>query len=87
MQTNRISIQRTVLYDEETGQMCCCEGNFWKTCSLRVASDLPCTEAIVSITPIERGETDPAENTLRSLDVTLAKLTDSLRHIGKRPKI
>lgn len=87
MRNNRISIKRTVLYEESTGNMCSCSGSFWKTCSLRVANNLPCEEAIVSITPIKRDEVDPADNGTRSLDETLAGLRDSLRHMENNFKI
>ena len=87
MQTDRTSVKRTAYYDESTGQMCFCQGDFWKTCALRVINELPCTEAIVSITPIARDDDDPAAPTVRALDKKLAKLTDSIRNIGKGFKI
>lgn len=82
----RVSIKRTVLYDADTGNICQCEGNFWKTCSLRVAGNLPCQEAIISITPILREETDPAADSVKALDKSLADLTDGLRKLEKKIK-
>jgi len=86
MLNGRISIKRTVLYDTDSGILCQCDGDFWKTCSLRVAGNLPCQEAIISITPIVREEADPASNDVRALDRTLANLTDGLRELEKRIK-
>lgn len=79
MLNNRISIKRTVFYDVSTGHICQCSGDFWKTCALRVANTLPCFESIVSITPIVRGDVDPATDSVRALHKSLADLTDSLR--------
>jgi hypothetical protein len=87
MAKDRISLKRTVLYDEETGALCSCEGKFWKTCSLRVKGQLPCVEAIISITPVERSEKDPADPDVRSIDKSLADLTDGLRNLEKKFKI
>lgn len=87
MVTRRKSLKRTVFLDEESGEMCFCEGDFWKTCSLRVRNQLPCFEAVVTITPVKRTETDPADPGARSLDRSLADLTDSLRHLESKFKI
>lgn len=87
MRKGRISIKRTVYYEEDTGIFCSCSGDFWKTCSLRVANQLPCQESIVSITPIDRTVIDPADSGTRSLDETLANLRDSLRYINNSYKI
>ena len=88
MAVGRISIKRTVLYDADSGTLCHCDGDFWKTCSLRVAGNLPCGEAIVSITPIVRDEdSSPASSGVRSLDQSLAKLTDGLRSLEKKYKL
>ena len=87
MRKSRTSLKRTVYYEEDTDQLCSCGGDFWKTCSLRVANQLVCQAAIVSITPIDRGEKDPAGSGVRSLDETLAKLKDSLRHMDSNFKI
>ena len=88
MLNRRVSLKRTVFYDEESGELCQCEGEFWKTCSLRVANELPCQEAIVSITPINRNrEGDPAPSSVRSIDTALADLEDGLRHLNKKLKI
>lgn len=87
MSSFRKTVKRTVFYDEETGQMCFCAGNFWKTCSLRVKNNLPCRESIVSITSIERDEKDPADDAVRSLDEKLSNLTDQLRHMKDFHKI
>lgn len=80
---NRISISRTTHYDEETGQLCSCMGKFWKTCPLRVANSLPCQESIVTITKVERSESDPAAETVKSLDKKFDDLKDALRSIDK----
>ena len=87
MSKDRISLRRTVLYSEEDGTFCSCTGKFWKTCSLRVIGQLPCVEAIVSITPVERTETDPAKPEVRSIDKSLLKLTDGLRSLEDKFKI
>lgn len=84
---DRISLRRTVLYDSETGSFCSCEGSFWKTCSLRVIGQLPCQDAIVSITPVVRPEADPAEPEVRSIDESLSELTDGLRNLEDKFKI
>ena len=84
MLDGRISIKRTVFYDGDTGHICQCSGNFWKTCALRVANELPCQEAIVSITPIVREDTDPADSGVRALDKSLADLTDGLRRLESK---
>ena len=87
MVKSRKTIKRTVFLDPESGQLCSCQNGFWKTCSLRVKQQLPCEEAIVSITPVNREEKDPAAPGVRSLDAQLAGLTDSLRHLEKKIKI
>jgi hypothetical protein len=87
MLNGRISIKRTVLYDADSGSVCQCDGDFWKTCSLRVAGNLPCQEAIISITPIVREEADPASTGVKALDKSLADLTDGLRRLEKRFKL
>jgi hypothetical protein len=84
---DRISLRRTVLYDEETKSFCSCEGPFWKTCSLRVIGQLPCQDAIVSITPVKRTEIDPAAPGVKSIDESLSTLTDSLRNLEDKFKI
>ncbi len=87
MLNNRISVKRTVLYDTATGHICQCDGGFWKTCALRVANDLPCQEAIISITPIIRDDTDLAAASVRALDDSLAGLTDGLRKLKKKIRV
>jgi hypothetical protein len=87
LRMKRISLKRTVLYDENTGHICQCSGDFWKTCSLRVMHDLPCTEAILTITPIVRDEVDPADNAVRSVDEKLSQLTDGLRALETKFKL
>lgn len=87
MPNDRISLRRTVLYVEDEDTMCSCTGNFWKTCSLRVKGELPCQEAIVTITPINRTDVDPAKSSTRSIDKSLAKLTDNLRNLENKFKI
>ena len=87
MADSRKSLKRTVFYDEETGELCSCDGNFWKTCSLRVKNQLPCQEAIITITPIQRDEKDPAEPGTRSIDSRLANLSHALRHLEDKIKI
>lgn len=87
MRNTRVSVKRTVHYDAETEVLCHCDGDFWKTCSLRVAHKLPCKEAIISITPIVRGDTDPADEGVRSLDQSLAQLSDGLRSLQQKFKI
>ena len=87
MSKDRISLRRTVLYSEEDNTFCSCEGKFWKTCSLRVIGQLPCVEAIVTITPLVRTEADPAKPEVRSIDESLTKLTDGLRSLEEKFKI
>ena len=87
MSKDRISLRRTVLYLPDTNTLCSCDGNFWKTCSLRVKGQLPCQEAIVTITPINRDEVDPADPSVRSIDKSLAKLTNNLRNLENKFKI
>ena len=87
MAGRRISTKRTVFFDEITGDICFCQGDFWKTCSLRVVNDLPCQEAIISITPIDRDGKDPASNATKSLDSRLANLNDQLRNMGGKYRI
>lgn len=87
MPKDRISLRRTVLYAEDTNSLCSCDGNFWKTCSLRVKGELPCQEAIVTITPINRTDVDPAKSSTRSIDESLTKLTDNLRNLENKFKI
>lgn len=87
MPSERVSVKRTVFYDEDTGEICTCSGKFWKTCSLRVAAGLPCREAIVSITPVVRNDVDPAPLATRSVDEALAGLTDQLRSLKDKFKI
>lgn len=87
MSKDRISLRRTVFYSEEDDTLCSCTGKFWKTCSLRVKGQLPCVEAIVSITPLKRDETDPAKPEVRSIDKSLIKLTDGLRSLEEKFKI
>ena len=87
MAKDRILVRRTVFYSEEDETLCSCPGSFWKTCSLRVIGQLPCVEAIVSITPLERMETDPAKPEVRSIDKSLVKLTDGLRSLEDKFKI
>lgn len=84
MLNSRISVKRTVLYVVDTGHICQCDGDFWKTCVLRVANELPCQEAIISITPIIREDADPAVDSVRALDSKLADLTDGLRKMEKK---
>lgn len=87
MRECRVSVKRTVFYDEDTGRMCVCDGNFWKTCSLRVVNRLSCKESIISITPIERDTIDPAADSVRVLDKSLAHLEDGLRGLKNKLKI
>jgi hypothetical protein len=84
---DRISLQRTVLYDEESGSVCMCQGDYWKTCALRVSQSLPCQETLITLTAIDRTEKDPAGDAVRSIDKSLAKLTDSMRSLNEKFKV
>jgi len=87
MSDTRVSVKRTVFYDKDTGSICTCSGNFWKTCALRVSSQLPCVEAIVSITPLKRKSLDLAPLEVRSVDKALSGLNDQLRSLKDQLKI
>ena len=87
MHSGRISLTRTVYYNSETEEFCQCAGKFWKTCSLRVINNLPCQESIISVTPIRRGEVDPAAAGTRSLDKALTNLEDGLRSLEDKLKL
>lgn len=83
-----ISLKRTVFYDEDTGEFCSCEGEFYKTCALRVINQLPCTESIVRISPVIRDvPPEKADKITRSIDKELKELEHALRSINKRFKI
>lgn len=75
--TNRFI--RIVYFDEETGALCQCKGNFWKTCPLRAANDLPCKESIISITPVDRSDEDS-----ESLDKALLGFSDRIRDLSQK---
>jgi hypothetical protein len=86
--SERQVLNRTVYLDQENDIFCSCSGDFWKTCSLRVANNLDCQESLVSITPIERNQKDPAaDESVRLLDKSLSDLKKSLKVIEKRFKI
>jgi hypothetical protein len=85
--SKRILITRTVFFDEESDAFCTCVGDFWKTCRLRVINSLPCIEALVSITPIDRAEKDPASSEIKSLSTSFDDLTDQIRNLENKFKI
>jgi hypothetical protein len=87
MGKERISLRRTVLYDDNTGSLCSCEGSFWKTCSLRVIGQLPCQDTLITLSPVKRTDRDPADPQVRSIDKKLSKLTDGLRNLEDKFKI
>lgn len=87
MSKGRVSVRKTVFFDEKTRSICSCEGEFWKTCSLRVVGQLPCQDAIISISPLQRDDVDPADPNVKSMDKSLSKLTDSLRNLESKFKI
>jgi len=84
---DKATMVRTVYYDEEAGDFCTCEGNFWKTCRLRVINLLPCQETLITLVQLERKEVDPADNTVKSISPKLNNLKDALRHIEDKFKI
>ncbi len=80
-----VRLLRTVYFDKETGEFCQCSGDFWKTCPLRVANQLPCQESILSITPVDRENKEHlVEDSLRSLDKELKNLTNKLYQLPKK---
>jgi len=76
---------RVVYYDEDTGAICQCRGNFWKTCPLRAAHDLPCTESVISITPVDRSESaDLVDDQVRSIDEQFKDVADKLKSLVEK---
>lgn len=87
MESGRISLKKTVYIDPDSGNVCQCAGDFFKTCPLKAANDLKCKEAIVSITFIERDqEVEKASKSIRSLDPALKTLRDPLRDLISKIK-
>lgn len=77
-------LRLTVYVDETSGEFCHCAGEFYKTCPLRAAHDLPCTDAFVRVTPIIRDEKSSEANVIiRSIDKELRKLNHSIRDLKK----
>lgn len=66
---NKISLKRVVYVDQETGHICSCQGDFYKTCPLRNASALDCFEAVVTISKV----TDSGKNTYPNFVTSLSK--------------
>ncbi len=79
-----VRLKRIVFFDEETQTLCQCQGDFWKTCPLRARGSLPCTESIISITPIDRTDGPLIPDQVRSLDVKLKDLTDKMKLLSKK---
>lgn len=83
-----ISLKRTVFYDEDTREFCSCEGDFYKTCALRVVNQLPCRESIVRISPVIRdAPPEKAPKGVRSIDQKLRDLEHALKGINEKFKI
>lgn len=53
-----IVLEKMVLVDDSKNEICLCEKEFSKTCPTRIARLLPCAEAIVRITIVDRTITD-----------------------------
>jgi len=85
--TSRISLMKTVFYDEATGEFCQCDCEFFKTCTLRIVHDLPCQEAILSITPVVRNSSTLADSAVRSLGKAVESLQHDIRSIESKPRI
>lgn len=84
---NSLLLRRTIFYDKESETLCSCSGNFYKTCALRLANNLPCEESFVHISPIKReNETDPTDDVLKALNELNKKITgfNKLKFIPKR---
>lgn len=81
------SLRMTVFYDEDTDEFCHCTGDFYKTCPLRAAHDLPCKDSIVRISPVAPNDDPKAARETRSLDASLGDLKHSLRKLHELKKI
>jgi hypothetical protein len=75
-----VIIDKRVFVIDEDGNLCSCKGDFYKTCPLRAANDLPCQEAVFRIMPITRAEE-------RKIDITpeemLEGFSQAMRGIAK----
>jgi hypothetical protein len=82
----RITLKRTVYYDQEADFVCSCSGDFYKTCSLREINDLPCKEAFLSITPIDRDidQEEGVDDVFRSIDSSFSSLKSALKTLHKK---
>lgn len=86
-QNKDISVKKTVLFLEAEGIFCHCDGDYYKTCPLKNANDLPCQEAIIGIHFIDRNSEDLADPVIRSLNSEFNKLKHSIRHLETKLKI
>lgn len=87
MESGRISFKKTVYVEPESGNVCQCMGDFYKTCPLKAANNLKCREAIVSITYIERDqEIEEVSESIRAIDPSLKTLKDPLRDLVSKIK-
>ena len=87
MESGRISLKKTVYIDKASGNICHCQGDFYKACPLRVASQLDCKEAIMSVTFIDRDPSgEKASESVRELDESLKDLIDPLKDLVTKIK-
>lgn len=74
----------------DKGELCFCDKEFSKTCSLRHRENLQCCEVVIRITPVDREGseiTDSDFESLKSLDKELKDLQGGFRktlnHMGR----
>lgn len=75
----KLTLLLTTYYEKETDQLCTCSGDFYKGCPLRAASDLPCQQSVVRISPMEKDELE--------LDKSLDQVMNTLSRLNKGFKI
>lgn len=80
--TKEVIVDTRVFVIDEAGNLCSCKNEFYKTCPLRAANNLPCQEAIFRIMPIQRTNQKESDN---SEDIT-PNFNRALDGIAKGPR-
>lgn len=52
----RSIVLNKVVHVTDTEELCSCDKESSKTCAIRIKNNLPCTEMIVRLTPVDRRE-------------------------------
>ena len=77
------NVLRKVVFITEEGDICSCDGNFYKVCHLRLSGNLPCRESMVRVTAVDRQpkaleEEGPAK-VVKSIDEAFDKVENKFK--------